>query len=249
MLRYPNMVCSECISTGIWANKEQTTPIEFGNTSFSGGFMSIWINDWESWFLSLMKLRHAIFAFIKSTRLEPEMFLFGWIFCVINIDDFHIFFHFNNLVNWSFLGGQCVVSMFTVKPFPADHIGWLATWHRGQPCRWSGCRSWKWVFRDFLKIISWYYSQKDIFVKLFLFIFLLDMTGSKWALLGQWALYLASMIRIRKRTTRGTNTCLSISHQTVVSTSKDSKSNTLQVQFGYLYLSQYFFQLWKCRLN
>tara|TARA_Y100000816_G_C25987389_1_gene515726 strand:+ start:134 stop:439 length:306 start_codon:yes stop_codon:yes gene_type:complete len=41
MLRYPNMVCSECISTGIWANKEQTTPIEFGNTSFSGGFMSI----------------------------------------------------------------------------------------------------------------------------------------------------------------------------------------------------------------
>ena len=40
MLRYPKMVCSECIRTGIWADKKQTTPINFYNTSFSGGFIS-----------------------------------------------------------------------------------------------------------------------------------------------------------------------------------------------------------------
>lgn len=41
MLRYPKMVCSVCIQTGIWANKEQTIPIDFHNQSFSGGFISI----------------------------------------------------------------------------------------------------------------------------------------------------------------------------------------------------------------
>jgi hypothetical protein len=40
MLRYSKMVCSECIRTGIWADKKQTIPINFYNTSFSGGFTS-----------------------------------------------------------------------------------------------------------------------------------------------------------------------------------------------------------------
>ena len=40
MLRYPKMVCSQCIKTGMWADKEQTIPIQFGNIDIEGGFMS-----------------------------------------------------------------------------------------------------------------------------------------------------------------------------------------------------------------
>ena len=41
MIRYPKTVCSQCLQTGIWADKEQTIHINFGNKDISGGFFSI----------------------------------------------------------------------------------------------------------------------------------------------------------------------------------------------------------------
>lgn len=41
MLRYPKIVCSQCISTGIWSDKQKTNSIKFQNIGFNGGFMSI----------------------------------------------------------------------------------------------------------------------------------------------------------------------------------------------------------------
>ena len=29
MIRYPKTVCSQCLQTGIWADKKQTIPIDF----------------------------------------------------------------------------------------------------------------------------------------------------------------------------------------------------------------------------
>jgi hypothetical protein len=46
LLRYPNMVCSNCLQSGIWSDKEQTQQIQFMNTGFSGGFTSIINNNY-----------------------------------------------------------------------------------------------------------------------------------------------------------------------------------------------------------
>jgi len=45
LLRYQNMVCSNCLQTGIWANKEQTQQIQFTNNELNGGFSSIINNN------------------------------------------------------------------------------------------------------------------------------------------------------------------------------------------------------------